>query len=283
VEPQIILVVVAIIFVAALTRSTFGFGEALVAMPLLSAFVDVKFASTLVALCSTLNALAILLSDRRGLEWRSTWRLAVATLVGIPLGVLGVEYFPEIWIQIALALVVIGFALYNLTRPALIQLKTDRLAPVFGLVAGVLGGAYVTFGPPLVIFASLRGWDPRQFRSTLQGVFFPASVFVCLNHFWYGRWNGDVFACLGWGIPLMAAGLWLGWWLNRRFSTKQFKRGVFGLLLLSGIVLVVSVVFDALTDPPVAGTLKEAVGSPANTQTSHAPADPLIPPATVRA
>lgn len=275
-EPQIILVVVAIVFVGALTRSTFGFGEALVAMPLLSAVVDVKFAATLIALSSTLNALAILLSDWRELEWHVTKRLAIATLVGVPIGVLGVEYIAEIWIKIVLAFVVIGFAVYNLFKPTLLKLRTDRTAPAFGLVAGILGGAYVTLGPPLVIFGTLRGWDPRQFRSTLQGVFFPATVFVCLNHFWYGRWNGDVFTCLLAGAPPMAIGLWLGWWLNRRFSTAQFKRCVFALLLASGLVLVTSVVVEATLSSRAVDPIREAVESPADTQTSLEPAGPLV-------
>jgi len=258
VEPQIIFVVVAIVFLAAVTRSTFGFGEALVGMPLLSAVVDVRFAATLIALSATLNALTILVSDWRGVQWHATWRLAIATLVGVPLGVLGVDYFPEMWVKIALACLVIGFAVYSLLKPTLFQLRTDRTAPAFGLVAGILGGAYVTLGPPLVIFATLRGWDPRQFRSTLQGVFFPASIFVCLNHFWYGRWNGDVFFCLMVCVPVMAVGLLLGWSLNQRFSTAQFKRCVFALLLVSGMVLVGSVVMDAMANPTEGDRIREA-------------------------
>lgn len=273
VEPRIIVVIVAVVFVAALTRSTFGFGEALIGMPLLSAIVDVRFAATLIALSATLNALTILLSDWRSVEWHATWRLAVATLVGVPLGVLGVDYLPTIWIKILLAFVVIGFAVYNLWKPALIQLRTDRTAPAFGLAAGILGGAYMTLGPPLVIFATLRGWDPREFRSKLQGVFFPASIFVCVNHFWYGRWNGDVFTCLLVCTPAMAAGLWLGWWLNRRFTTAQFQRCVFAMLLASGMVLVASVVHDAVSESSPAGPIREAAALPANTRTGHGFAD----------
>jgi len=173
VEPQIILVVVAIVFVGALTRSTFGFGEALVAMPLLSAVVDVKFAATLIALSSTLNALAILLSDWRELEWHVTKRLAIATLVGVPIGVLGVEYIPEIWIKIVLAFVVIGFAVYNLFKPTLLKLRTDRTAPAFGLVAGILGGAYVTLGPPLVILGRCEDGILVSFARRCRGCFSP--------------------------------------------------------------------------------------------------------------
>ncbi len=273
-ESQIVLVVVAIVFVAALTRSTFGFGEALVGMPLLSAVVDVRFAATLIALSATLNAFTILASDWRGVQWHATWRLAIATLVGVPLGVLGVDYLPEILIKVILASLVISFAMYNLLKPALFQLRTDRAAPVFGIAAGILGGAYVTLGPPLVIFATLRGWDPRQFRSTLQGVFFPASIFVCLNHFWYGRWNGDIFNCLLACLPVMALGLWLGWSLNQRFSTTQFQRCVFGLLLASGMVLISSVVFEVMSEPAAdAAALKAEAASPSGMRTGHGSAD----------
>jgi uncharacterized membrane protein YfcA len=283
VEPQIILVIVTIVFVGALTRSTFGFGEALVAMPLLSAVVDVQFAATLIAITSTANALAILLSDLSGLEWRATKKLAIATLVGVPVGVLGTEYISEVWIKSVLAFVVIGFAFYNLSKPTLLKLRTDRTAPAFGFVSGVLGGAYVTLGPPLVIFGTLRGWDPRQFRATLQGVFFPATVLICLTHFWIGRWhhedgswNSDLFLCLLICLPLMVIALWLGQWLNRRFSTKQFKRCVFALLLCSGLVLLTSVVAKARLGSMDAPPVKEAVESPADTRTSLLPVDRLV-------
>jgi len=246
VEPQVILVVVTIVFVAALTRSTFGFGEALVGMPLLAAVVDVRFAVTLIALSATLNAATIILSNRRAVAWRATWRLAIATFIGVPLGVLGVDNFSELWVKVGLATLVISFAIYNLWKPTLLQLRTDRTAPLFGLAAGVLGGAYMTLGPPLVIFATLRGWDPRKFRSTLQSVFFPASIFACANHYWHGWWNGDILTCLLFSIPMMALGLWLGWWINQRFSTTQFNRCVFGLLLVSGIVLASSVAMDVV-------------------------------------
>lgn len=283
VEPRIILVVVAIVFVAALTRSTFGFGEALVGMPLLSVVVDVRFAATLIALSATLNALTILLSDWRAVEWHGTWRLAIATLVGVPLGVLGVDKFPEMWIKLILAFVVIGFAVYSFLKPALLQLHSDRTAPAFGLAAGILGGAYMTLGPPLVIFATLRGWDPRQFRSKLQGVFFPTSIFICLNYYWDGRWNGNVFTCLLASLPAMALGLWVGWCLNRRFSTMQFQRCVFALLLASGMVLVASVVRDAVAEPVSASPVRGAVELPASTRTGHELADRPVRPATARA
>jgi uncharacterized protein len=39
-------------------------------------------------------------------------------------------------------------------------------------------------------------------------------------------------------LPLIPVGVWLGVWLNRRFSEKFFLKMVYGLTLLTGLQLV---------------------------------------------
>src|SRR5581483_2869772 len=79
-------------------------------------------------------------------------------------------------VKALLAVVIIGFALYCLLSRRQHALPDDRLAWLFGFIAGVLGGAYGMNGPPLVIFGSLRRWSPDRFRATVQGYFLPASL-----------------------------------------------------------------------------------------------------------
>ena len=57
------------------------------------------------------------------------------------------------------------------------------LRSTFGFFAGILGGAYNTNGPPVVIYGSLRKWSPATFRATLQGYFFMAAFFCCYKPF----------------------------------------------------------------------------------------------------
>src|SRR6516225_11716478 len=82
------LAVAAVIFLATLIRSAFGFGEALVAVPLLALVIPVEVAAPLAVLVSITVAGVVLLQDWRHVRVGSAWRLVLATLPGIPLGLL---------------------------------------------------------------------------------------------------------------------------------------------------------------------------------------------------
>ena len=62
-----ILPVLSILFLATLVRSTFGFGEALVAMPLLVNIVDFKTATPLVAMIACTISVAIIIFNRHNI------------------------------------------------------------------------------------------------------------------------------------------------------------------------------------------------------------------------
>ena len=80
--------VLIVIFVATLIRSVFGFGEALVAVPLLALRVPVHVAAPLAVLVSITVAGVIVAQDWRKIHVRSTGWLLFPTLFGIPLGLL---------------------------------------------------------------------------------------------------------------------------------------------------------------------------------------------------
>jgi uncharacterized membrane protein YfcA len=229
----------AIMFAAALTRSTFGFGEALVAMPLLAlVFDDVRIATALVAISSVFNGILILTTCREGTDWRGAWRLIIGCLLGTPIGVYVLIHVPESIVKVLLAGVLVAFSVYSLYRPRTWHLERDDWAYPFGFAAGLLGGAYNTSGPALVIFGSLRGWTPTQFRSTLQGVFLPNAAFILLMHYSAGLWSSNVFHYLKWSLPGVVLSVPIGYWLNRRIHPQHFQRVLYALLLiLAGMLL----------------------------------------------
>jgi hypothetical protein len=136
------LVVMGVIFLATLIRSTFGFGEALVAVPLLALLVPVEVAAPLAVLFSITVAGIVVVQDWHQIHLQSAWRLVLSTLFGIPLGLLLLTTVPERVVKAGLALVIIAFSTYCLSRGRRLELKSDRSAWVFGFGAGVLGGAY---------------------------------------------------------------------------------------------------------------------------------------------
>lgn len=166
-ESWMIAWVLAVIFVATLIRSAFGFGEALVAVPLLALLIPVEVAAPLAVLVSITVAAVIVLEDWHKIHFGSAWRLILSTLFGIPLGLLLLTAVPGPVVKAVLAIVIITFSGYCLARRTPLELRDDRLAWVFGFGAGVLGGAYGMNGPPLVVYGTLRRWPAEQFRATL--------------------------------------------------------------------------------------------------------------------
>lgn len=231
--------VMAILFVAVLTRSTFGFGEALVAMPLLALVLPVEVAAPLVAFISTTTSAAVLAQDWRSVHVRAAGRLLAASLVGIPLGLLLLTQTDERIVKAALALVIVGFSGFCLLGRRPLTLHGDGLAWVFGLCAGVLGGAYNTHGPPLVIYGTLRQWSAEEFRATLQGYALPAGLLVLIAHGLSGLWVSAVFWHFLISLPLVLVAVWLGREINRRWAAQRFLRAAHVLLVLLGVVLLV--------------------------------------------
>lgn len=232
------ILVLAVLFLATFIRSSLGFGEALVAVPLLALVLPVQVVAPLAVLVSITVAVFVLILDWREVHLGSAGRLIVSTLFGIPLGLLLLKTVPEWIVKGILGSFIIGFALYSLggRKP---EVKTDRLAPLFGFVAGILGGAYGMNGPPLVIYGVLRRWTPIQFRATLQGYFLIASLAGLAGYAVTGLWTRTVTRYFLLSLPLAILATVLGHATHRRLSSARFLMFVnIGLALIGALLLV---------------------------------------------
>src|SRR5438874_15653 len=81
-----VLPVLAVIFLATLIRSAFGFGEALVGVPLLALLIPVEVAVPLAVLLSVTVGGMIVVQDWRQVHVRSAWWLVLSSFLGIPCG-----------------------------------------------------------------------------------------------------------------------------------------------------------------------------------------------------
>ncbi len=239
------LTVVAVIFLATLIRSAFGFGEALVAVPLLALVIPVEIATPLAVLFSITVAGIVVVQDWHKVHLQSAWRLVVSTFVGIPLGLLLLTTVPENTVKVVLAVIIVAFSAYCLRSDGRLELKNDRLAWLFGFCAGVLGGAYGMNGPPLVVYGALRRWSPEHFRATLQGYFLPASIVGMAGYWLAGLWvpavNRYFLICL---LPAVAA-TFLGRVVNQRLQGQRFVRYIHIGLIVIGLTLLIQAVWPS--------------------------------------
>jgi uncharacterized membrane protein YfcA len=232
----------AVLFLATLIRSSLGFGEALVAVPLLALLVPVKVAAPVAVMASITVAAIVVAQDWKKVHARSAARLVVPSMLGIPLGLLVLRTGAEALVKGGLAIVIIAFAAYLLLGGRQRELKDDRLAWLFGFVAGVLGGAYGMNGPPLVLYGSMRGWSPQHFRATLQGYFLPASLAGLCGYWLAGLWTPAVSRFYLWSLPFVLMATFLGRVINAKMGAQRFLRYVHYGLIVTGTILLVQAV-----------------------------------------
>ncbi|HEV2400420.1 MAG TPA: sulfite exporter TauE/SafE family protein [Candidatus Sulfotelmatobacter sp.] len=236
--------VVVVIFVATLIRSTFGFGEALIALPLLALRLPVTIAAPLAVMVSTVIAGVVLVQDWRHVEVRSAMGLIFSALPGIPLGVWLLARGNEHVIKSILGVLIISFSIYALTAGTARHLPDDHYRWLLGcgFLSGVLGGAYGMNGPPLAIYGALRRWSPQHFRATLQGYFLPASLAGLIGYAALGLWRAPLTRYFLFSLPAMAAAILLGRVINQRMKGPGFFRVVYVGLIAVGSVLLVQAI-----------------------------------------
>jgi uncharacterized membrane protein YfcA len=239
-----LLLVVGVIFAAAFVRSALGFGDAVIAMPLLAMVVGLRTAAPLVAFMGPTISVLILTRGWRRVDVRPASRLVAASVLGIPIGVYGLARLPEEPLKVALGVVILLYGVFGLARPGARFKEEKAWVPwAVGWTAGVLGGAYNTNGPPVVAYGMLRGWPPERFRTTLQSYFLPTGLMILAGHGLAGLWTGEVLRLYGLSLPAIALGIVLGGRLNRKMSHEMFAKLVYGSLAAMGAVLLVKAIF----------------------------------------
>jgi uncharacterized protein len=233
------LYVLLVILVATFIRSVLGFGEALIAVPLLALRLPIDIAAPLAMLVSITVAAIILAQDWQHVELgTATWLLG-ATLFGIPLGLLLLTHGNERLVKAMLGALIAAFAAYSLAGRQLPELRSQNRAWLLasGFFAGILGGAYGMNGPPLVIYGAMRRWPAQRFRATLQSYFLPASVIGMIGYWLAGLWVHAVTRYYLLSLPVTLLAIFMGHLLTRRMHAHAFQRYVNVALLLIGAAL----------------------------------------------
>jgi uncharacterized membrane protein YfcA len=236
--------VLLVVFVATLIRSSFGFGEALVAVPLLALRLPVEIAAPLAMLVSITVAGVVVAQDWHQVHVRSAGMLVLATVFGLPLGLLLLTTTNEHVVKGLLATVILSFSIWSLAGRAIPHLQKDHsiVVMICGFVSGVLGGAYGMNGPPLVVYGAMRRWSAQHFRATLQGYFLPASTLGMVGYWLAGLWVWEVTRLYLWSLPVVAVAIVLGRMINQRMSGETFLKYVYVGLLVTGTMLLVQAI-----------------------------------------
>lgn len=240
---MMIIIIILIVLLGAFTRTVFGFGEALVTMPLLALVAfDLKSATALIGALGLIVAFPAVIQHRQQIDLAIVRRLVIGSLLGVPVGIGLMTYVPTVIVLRTLAGFLIGYGSYNLYQLHQHRVQKQYLkAPYWdylaGIISGVMGSAYNSHGVPVVIYGTLKKWPVDELRGILQAHFVCVGTVVVISHLLAGFWTFQVVQLLGISLPLLLIVIPLGNWVSARIDSQTMVRYIYDLLIVFGFLL----------------------------------------------
>lgn len=227
-----------IILFAYFIRGASGFGSAVIAVPLLAHWLPLKTVVPFMFLLDYTGSCVLSKISARETDWSEVWRLLPWGLLGMLSGFLLRDRLDAQWLLLALGIFVVAFGAFSLLRSAQVRPISTRWAVPAGVAGSALAVLFGTGGPPYIVYLTRRLPDKTRFLATLSRVlqidgtvrlaaFFATGVLLELQVWWLALLAS----------PALFGGLWLGQRVHVRLTNAQMLRLVGGLLVLTGISL----------------------------------------------
>ena len=226
-----------IVLFAFFARSFSGFGAALLSIPLLAQFFELKFIVPVECALEVILSLILVPKVLRDVHRRDLLFMLGGALIGSLVGVHVLQVVADQTLKRILGATIVLVALNLLlrkTRPHReISQKWSGLA---GLSGGVLGGMFGTSGPAYVTYLSYQKRETRQFRATLITLFAIEYSWRLAIFAWNGLYTleGVKWSCLL--APAVIVATIAGRVAHLQVDERVFRLFVAGLLFLSGIL-----------------------------------------------
>jgi uncharacterized membrane protein YfcA len=214
-----------------------GFGIGLVALAFLPFVMAPATAVVLMTVYALASALVILVPLRRDIAVPRLVDLLIGTVAGVPLGVWVIATLSPGALRRLIGLVLVAIVLLEVLGRLPSWLPDRRWGVLAGFLAGLMGAAAGAPGPAVVVYATTQEWSPRTIKANLQAFFVVNETVVLVGYWWAGLVTLEVGrAAVAFALPALA-GVVLGVGVSNRIDRARFRRIVFAVLFVSGVVL----------------------------------------------
>jgi uncharacterized membrane protein YfcA len=228
-----------VIFAAHVVFGLAGFGTGLVAMAFLPFIMTTSDAVVLMTVLTIVFAVVLYVPLRRDVTPRAIVGLVVGSLLGTPAGVWVLAVAPPDVVNRLIGLMLVVVVALEFAGAFPRRLSAPGWGIGAGVLAGVLGGAVGLPGPPVIVYATTQGWGPRTFKANLQAFFVVNQSVILAGYVVAGLLTGEVVRLTGVYLVPALVGTVVGMSLFARVDAVRFRRLVFALLFVSGLVLLV--------------------------------------------
>lgn len=142
----------SIVFIAGIIRGFSGFGLALVAVPLMTLYLEPYQVTPCMYLYAVASSLHLMPKIRKEVDFNALRPLLTGFIIGFPLGMTVLRTFPADMMRIVIALIVLLVVLGLWKTPHLHKKPRRIYMYLTGTISGLMGGGTGMDGPPIVIY-----------------------------------------------------------------------------------------------------------------------------------
>ncbi len=234
-------IILAAVVIGSIAKAVTGMGLPLIAIPIASLFIDVDTAIVVIAFPNVLANAYLAGRERPSYpETRDLPTLAVAGVVGAVAGALLLVSVPERPLVIAIIAAIGGYVVLFFAHPEFRvgPVRSRRLAPLVGGVAGLFQGAVGISGPVVGSWIHSYRLPRGAYIFSVTSLFFITGLAQLIVLIASGELSGRVVATLLACVPVIAA-IPIGTRLRELVSIRGFDLAIVGMLVVSAFALTV--------------------------------------------
>jgi uncharacterized membrane protein YfcA len=226
---------------ASFIQSVSGFGFGIVFM----SFTPFFLPSYITAL-TTSNALSVATTTstsfrlRKNAVWKQAFILfigsSIVSSVTIALSKNQSDTFLTKLLGGFLILMSLYFIFFNNKFTIKPSLKNGLIA---GVISGLLSGLFGTGGPPAVVYLMAVSKDKEEYLGTIQAYFALSGIYTLFFRFLNGMINKDVLILFVMGIIAVIIGMFIGGKTVKKLNGNAFRRLVYAVMAVSGIIMLI--------------------------------------------
>ncbi|MFI4947374.1 MAG: sulfite exporter TauE/SafE family protein [Alphaproteobacteria bacterium] len=223
-------------------RGAAGFGAGLIAVPLLAFILPVPTAVAVATVLTMITSARQVGRDWGLIAWGQFFLVSFYTVIGIGLAFYFIKTLDEHALRRGLAGFLILYSLYALWTRGSSPVLPTRWHGALAAGAGVSGGFFGALfgggvGPIYVVYFNVVRLNREVFRVTMSMIMLVSVAIRITGYASFGFYGRSALTLLALGLPLVFVGSWLGDRIARRLDPRRFGALVGGLVLLSGVAL----------------------------------------------
>ncbi len=217
-----------------------GMGGALIAVPLLSLFLDIQVIIPYTCIIVTYICVLVTYKFRNHINFNDIKPLVLSGIPGAILGTVFLIFISPIILQIVMAVFLICYVLWSLLRDknksSNLKISINSLMCFCGFFSGFAGSSISFSGPPLAIFIIYSKWETIRSLATLTATAVFISIIICLTHAVSGLYNATIFLYVLVTIPSVTIGTILAFPVVSRISPEKFRNILLIIIGISGFL-----------------------------------------------